>query len=78
MQVWFSEEDNMPVMGGPGGGGRPGQNLLLAEQGLMGLGVGQGQGQALGTSIFSPALSATLFFWPRHSKISLALPCLHQ
>lgn len=45
MQVWFSEEDNMPVMGGPGGGGRPGQNLLLAEQGLMGLGVGQGQGQ---------------------------------
>ena len=35
----------MPVMGGPGGGGRPGQNLLSAEQGLMGLGVGQGQGQ---------------------------------
>lgn len=39
---------------------------------------GPGSPQTLGTSIFSPTLSATLFFWLRHGKISFALPCLHQ
>lgn len=39
---------------------------------------GTGSPQALGTSMFSPALSATLFFWLRQGKLSLALPCLHQ
>lgn len=39
---------------------------------------GTGSPQALGTSIFSPALSATPFFWLRQGKIFLALPCLHQ
>ena len=49
------------MMGGPGGSGRPGQNLLLAEQGSLGLRLGQGQDLCLPDQADTWSVSLVLF-----------------
>lgn len=58
------------MMGGPGGSGRPGQNLLLAEQGSLGLRLGQGQDLCLPDQADTWSVSLVFFCFIKSGFIS--------